>query len=69
VIYAPSFSFFSSLLGTAVLWYNLYKGSYGTLRYGAQYEYAYRGTWSVGGAKAPNGIENIGQLGMRYILP
>jgi hypothetical protein len=57
------------LLGTAVLWYNLYKGSYGTLRYGAQYEYAYRGTWSVGGAKAPNGIENIGQLGMRYILP
>jgi hypothetical protein len=57
------------LLGTAVFWYDLYKGSYGTLRYGAQYEYAYRGTWSVGGEKAPNGIENIGQVGMRYILP
>jgi hypothetical protein len=55
--------------GTADFWYDVYKGGFGTLRYGAQYEYAYRGTWSVGGAKAPKGFDNIGEIGMRYILP
>jgi hypothetical protein len=55
--------------GSGVLWYDVYKGRYGTLRYGAQYAYVERLTWSVGGAKAPKGIDNIGFLGMRYILP
>ena len=67
--------------GTAVLWYDLYKGSYGTLRYGAQYEYIERGTWSGNDAKysnvsastkdgtAPRGIDNVGLLSLRYILP
>jgi hypothetical protein len=63
-------------LGTAVVWYDVYKGSYGTLRYGAQYEYAFRGTWSGNGTLpagapglAPKGIENVGYLAMRYIIP
>jgi hypothetical protein len=55
--------------GTAVLWYDVYKGTFGTLRYGAQYEYANRETWSAGGEKAPKGIDNIGMLSMRYIIP
>jgi hypothetical protein len=57
------------LEGSGVFWYDVYKGSLGTLRYGAQYAYALRTTWSVGGEKAPKGIDNIGFLGMRYILP
>jgi hypothetical protein len=66
-------------LGTATVWYDLYKGSYGTLRYGAQYEYTQRGTWSgngkslLSGVSSPGsslkGIDNIGELSVRYILP
>jgi hypothetical protein len=66
-------------VGTAAIWYDLYKGSYGTLRYGAQYEYTQRGTWSgngkslLSGATAPGttlkGIDNIGEISVRYILP
>jgi len=66
-------------LGTATVWYDLYKGSYGTLRYGAQYEYTQRGTWSGNGKSLLSqqsvagttlkGIDNIGQFSIRYILP
>jgi FKBP-type peptidyl-prolyl cis-trans isomerase len=66
------------LEGTAVLWYDVYKGSFGTLRYGAQYEYIERLTWSGNGegtnavakvATNPKGIDNVGMLSMRYIIP
>jgi len=58
--------------GTAVLWYDVFKGAFGTLRYGAQYEYVERGLWTnkTGSAVGTyKGVDNIGQLSMRYILP
>ncbi len=60
--------------GTVILWYDLAKGKYGTLRYGAQYEYTERDLWTSYGAAAPargayKGIDNNVYLGMRYILP
>jgi hypothetical protein len=56
------------LEGSAVVWYDVYKGAFGTLRYGAQYEYIYRGTWSADGERAFKGINNVGMLAMRYII-
>jgi hypothetical protein len=55
--------------GTFAAWYDLIKGSKGTLRYGAQYEYIQRRMYSVGGEKAQHGLDNDAYLGMRYILP
>lgn len=62
--------------GTIIGYYDLYKGSHGTLRYGAQYEYIHRGTWSGSGGLpagskglSPTGVENVGYLTMRYFLP
>jgi hypothetical protein len=60
--------------GTLVLWYDVAKGRFGTLRYGAQYEYAYRDLWTSYGSAAPHvgaykGVDNDIYLGMRYILP
>lgn len=59
----------SILEGTLQAWYDVYKGPAGILRYGAQYEYVTRTTWSIGGAKAPKGIDNDVYLGMRYVFP
>jgi hypothetical protein len=54
--------------GTLVAYRDVYKGTHGTLRYGVQYEYLHRATWSgVGGA--PKGVENGIFATMRYILP
>jgi len=55
--------------GAGVLWYDVYRGRYGILRYGAQYAYIERSTWSAHGERAPKGVDNIGFLGMRYVLP
>jgi hypothetical protein len=57
-------------------YYDLFKGPHGTLRYGAEYDYDFRGTWSgTGGLPAgskglaPKGIDNTAFVTMRYILP
>ncbi len=66
-------------------YYDLFRGPHGTLRYGAEYDYDYRSTWSgTGGLTtlpaslsflagktglAPKGINNIGFVTMRYIFP
>jgi hypothetical protein len=64
-------------------YYDLYKGPVGTLRFGAEYDYDYRGTWSGDGngnnAKdqpiylpkgiAPHGFDNVMFTTMRYIFP
>jgi DNA-binding protein YbaB len=57
------------LHGTIVAYYDLYKGTHGTVRYGAQYEYVNRATWSGVGGLAPKGIENGVFTTMRYIFP
>jgi len=59
-------------LGTGIVWFDVYKGTFGTLRYGGQYEYVERGLWTTAATSAPGtykGVDNIGQLSMRYILP
>ena len=54
--------------GKVVGYYDLYKGPYGTLRYGAEADYISRRTWSgVGGA--PKGNDTTVFTTMRYIFP
>ena len=49
-------------------WYRFYKGPFGTLQYGAQYEYLYRGTWSgIGGD--PKGLDSVAMTSLRFFLP
>ncbi len=57
-------------------YYDVFKGPHGTLRYGAEYDYDYRSTWSgTGGLAAgvkglsPRGFDNVAFMTMRYILP
>jgi hypothetical protein len=58
-----------SLAGaTTGIWYRFYKGSYGTVQYGAEYTYIYKETWSGKGG-APRGIENMFETSFRYYLP
>ncbi len=53
---------------TAGFWYRIFKGSFGTLQYGGQYEYIRRVTWSgVGGS--PQGFDNVFLTSMRFYLP
>lgn len=54
--------------GTTGFWYRIYKGPFGTVQYGAQFEYVWRNAYSgVGGA--PSGSEIVGLTSIRYYLP
>ena len=53
---------------TTGFWYRFYKGPFGVLQYGAQYEYLHRGTWAgIGGA--PKGLDSVMLTSIRYFLP
>lgn len=53
---------------TAGFWYRFYKGPFGTLQYGLQYESLHRTTWSgIGGA--PEGKNNAVLSSLRFLLP
>jgi hypothetical protein len=53
---------------TSGIWYRLYKGPFGTLQYGLQFEYLYRGTWE-GRDIAPIGLDSVTLASFRYYLP
>jgi hypothetical protein len=54
--------------GTAGFWYKFYSGPRGSFRFGTQYSYITRNTWSgVGGD--PHGIDNMIFTSFRYYLP
>ena len=60
----------------AVGYYDLYRGPHGTVRYGAEFDYVERNTWSGNGGLpagsagiSPSGNEKIVFTTMRYILP
>jgi len=54
--------------GTAGFWYRFYSGPRGSFRFGTQYSYVTRNTWSgVGGD--PHGIDNMIFTSFRYYLP
>jgi hypothetical protein len=62
--------------GTAGLWYSIYSGEKGRFRFGAQYSYVTRQTWSgVGFAGAgnpgasPEGLNSMVFTSFRYYLP
>jgi hypothetical protein len=66
--------------GTAGFWYTFYSGSRGRFRFGAQYSYLTRQTWSgataapaggtaTPGALSPEGIDNMVFTSFRYYLP
>ena len=49
-------------------WYRFYKGPFGALQSGAQYQYLDRGTWSGKGGD-PTGMDNVVMTSVRYYLP
>ena len=64
----------SIIQGTTGFWYNIYKGGYGTLRYGTQYSWTYKTTWvgidpATGLPSAPKTSDNMVFTSFRYIIP
>jgi hypothetical protein len=66
----------SAIEGTAGFWYRFYSGPRGSFRFGTQYSYVTRQTWSgVGFAgpgqpgASPSGIDNMIFTSFRYYLP
>lgn len=65
----------SVMQGTGGFWYNIYKGAYGSFRYGMQYSYTYKNTWggvnTNAGATttAPKANESMVLTSLRYYLP
>ena len=57
------------LNGKAIAYYDLFKGSFGILRYGLEGDYIERSTWSGAGGLAPRGNDKIGFATVRWILP
>ena len=62
------------LEGTAGFWYRLYNGPRGSFRFGTQYSYVTRQTWSGTGFTkgvgiSPPGIDNMVFTSFRYYLP
>lgn len=54
--------------GTIGFWYKIHSGPRGTFRWGTQYSYINRATWSGKGG-APTGLENEIYTSFRYYLP
>jgi len=57
------------LNGKAIAYYDLYKGGFGTLRYGLEADYIERSTWSGANSLAPKGNDKVGFATVRWILP
>jgi len=60
--------------GTAGFWYSFYQGPKGRFRFGTQYSYVTRQTWSgvgftPGVGVSPSGIDNMVFTSFRYYLP
>jgi hypothetical protein len=60
--------------GTAGFWYTFYSGPKGRFRFGSQYSYVTRQTWSGANSSGPAGVSPEGRDGMvftsfRYYLP
>ncbi len=66
--------------GTAGFWYSFYRGPKGRFRFGAQYSYVTRQTWTgatsaptggtaTPGALSPEGLDNMVFTSFRYYLP
>jgi hypothetical protein len=63
--------------GTAGFWYTFYSGAKGRFRFGSQYSYVTRQTWSgasggttpINGALAPEGLDGMVFTSFRYYLP
>jgi hypothetical protein len=57
------------LNGKALAYYDLYKGTFGTFRYGLEADYIERSTWSGLNGLAPKGNNKTGFATIRWILP
>jgi hypothetical protein len=62
------------LEGTLGFWYRFYSGPRGSLRFGTQYSYVDRQTWSGAGfskgtSLTPVGLDNMVFTSFRYYLP
>jgi hypothetical protein len=60
--------------GTAGFWYTFYNGPKGRFRFGTQYSYVTRQTWSGGGftpgvGVSPEGLDSMVYTSFRYYLP
>jgi len=67
----------AAIEGTAGFWYTFYNGAKGRFRFGTQYSYVTRQTWSgasggttpVPGALSPEGLDGMVFTSFRYYLP
>ena len=60
--------------GTLGFWYKFYSGPKGSFRYGTQYSYVWRNTWSGNnagktGSLQPGGLDSMVFTSFRYYLP
>jgi hypothetical protein len=55
--------------GNLGFWYRFYKGSVGTLQWGAQYSYTSKNTWVGSDGIQPKAVENMIFTSLRYVLP
>ena len=55
--------------GSAGFWHKIYNGPKGGLRWGLQYSYVTRNTWSGASGIEPHGIDNMVFSSFRYYLP
>ena len=65
----------AAIEGTAGFWYTFYNGAKGRFRFGTQYSYVTRQTWSganlagTAGALSPEGLDGMVFTSFRYYLP
>jgi hypothetical protein len=65
----------AAIEGTAGFWYTFYNGPKGRFRFGSQYSYVTRQTWSGAneagdaGALTPQGLDSMVYTSFRYYLP
>jgi hypothetical protein len=55
--------------GTGGFWYKFFSGPQGSFRYGIQYSYVTRNTWSGANGLQPHGIDGMIFSSFRYYLP
>jgi len=55
--------------GTTGLWYDIYKGGYGRLRYGLEYSWTYKNTWADAAGLSPTASDSMAFSTFRFMLP
>jgi hypothetical protein len=55
--------------GDTGFWYTMYKGGYGTFKFGAEYSWIYKTTWQDASGATPRASDSMAYTALRYYLP